>query len=74
MNKEALGSGIGAAAVSLASTAVPEAVPVLQQTIPLCSGVCGACSGGCIAAVSTVAWIGVAAWYHRHKKGDVRHE
>lgn len=73
MNKEALGSGIGAAAVSLASTAVPEAVPVLQQTIPLCSGVCGAC-GGCIAAVSTVAWIGAAAWYHRHKKGEVRHE
>ena len=54
MNKEALGSGIGAAAVSLASTAVPEAVPVLQQTIPL--------------------WIGAAAWYHRHKKGEVRHE
>lgn len=70
MNKEALGSGVGAAAVSLASTAVPT----LQQTIPLCSGVCGACSGGCAAAVCTVAWIGAAAWYHRHKKGEHGHE
>lgn len=37
MNKEALGSGVGAAAVSLVSTAVPTVVPTLQQTIPLCS-------------------------------------
>lgn len=69
MNKEALGSGVGAAAVSLASTAVPTVVPALQQTIPLCSGVCG-----CAAAVCTVAWIGAAAWYHRHKKGEHGHE
>lgn len=74
MNKEALGSGVGAAAVSLASTAVPTVVSALQQTIPLCSGVCGACSGGCVAAVCTVAWIGAAAWYHRHKKGEHGHE
>lgn len=67
MNKEALGSGVGAAAVSLVSTAVPTVVPTLQQTIPLCSG-------GCAAAVCTAAWIGAAAWYHRYKKGEHGHE
>lgn len=74
MNKESVGSGVGAAAVSLASTAIPTVVPALQQTIPLCSGICGVCSGGCVAAVCTAAWISVAAWYHRYKKGEDGHE
>lgn len=70
MNKESVGSGVGAAAVSLASTAIPTVVPALQQTIPLCSGICGVC----VAAVCTAAWISVAAWYHRYKKGEDGHE
>lgn len=74
MNKESVGSGVGAAAVSLASTAIPIVVPALQQTIPLCSGICGVCSGGCVATVCTAAWISVAAWYHRYKKGEDGHE
>lgn len=68
MNKEAIGTGAGAAATSVLSAAAPTIVPALQPFVALCNGICGACSGGCIAAVGSVGWISVMAMYHRYKK------